>query len=87
MTESNKGIIQDLSAGEDDFDTDMMAAGCRVRFTDPVEETDPAALVELYGFDAADLTHILESLVSDGALEMNVLYQYAEKAAEARQHI
>lgn len=78
-------LLHDLTSGEDDFDVDLMAAGCRIRIvSEPEEALTAQQLVTLYKFDTAELEALLAKLVEDGKLTIPQLVEAAEELASGR---
>jgi hypothetical protein len=78
-------LLHDLTSGEDDFDVDLMAAGCRIRLVAEPEETLTAQqLITLYKFDSGELEALIAKLVEDGTLTIPELVQAAEELASGR---
>jgi hypothetical protein len=79
MADDRSDLLSDLSSGEDEFDVDLMAAGCRVRVATSVEEVSPSELISLYEFDKDDLVALLDGLVTAGVVDTGALYRQAEQ--------
>ncbi|WP_076989088.1 hypothetical protein [Actinosynnema sp. ALI-1.44] len=77
----NRDLLNELASSEDEFDVDLMAAGCRLVPSARVEEISPAELIGFYDFDQAGLVSLIEGLVSDGKVDMGTLYQHAERVS------
>lgn len=78
-------LLNELTDGEDNFDVDLMAAGCRVRVVAEPESTLSAQqLLALYKFDRDDVERLLVRLVEDEVLSTSDLFRAAEQIASGR---
>lgn len=78
-------LINDLSSGEDDFDIDLMAAGCRlVTRADSLDAMEPATLVKLYDFNIEDITQLIAALVANELITTQELFSAAEQVASGK---
>jgi hypothetical protein len=86
MAEDHGHLLDELAGGEDDFDVDLMAAGCRLplpRLTDTVEDA-PQQLVSLYEFGTDELVEVFGRLIAEGLVDTKTLFRVAEDVATSR---
>jgi hypothetical protein len=84
MSDERFDLLTDLAAGEDEFDVDLMAAGCRIAHRATAAMAGPEELVSLYGFGADEIVAVLGLLVADGTVDSKALFSAAEQVASGR---
>ncbi len=74
-------VLNELAAGEDEFDVDLMATGCRL-----MPESNLALgvddIVKLYDLQDKSLYAFIGALIDESKLESRKVFQIAEKAAK-----
>lgn len=79
MSDEASKLLNELTNGEDEFDVDLMACGCR--FASVQARLDAKTLVAMFNLDAEALTALIDALVDAGNVSAQVLFELAAKAA------
>jgi hypothetical protein len=73
-------LINELSDGEDEFDVDLMAAGCRLSVASMNVETMGAGqLVQLYGFGLEEFSRLVDLLIERDVASIKDVFSAAEE--------
>lgn len=75
--------LDQLSQGEDEFDVDLMGAGCRLATAGPLD-LSVADLLRLYNFDEPTLAAFVGALIDRAKLDPQALYDLANQAARGQ---
>lgn len=78
-----RSLLEDLASSEDEFDVDLMAAGCRLPRPGPVA-LSVSELIRLYDLKGDSLGAFVEALIDAGKIDSATVYDLADKAAEGR---
>ncbi|MBV8370834.1 MAG: hypothetical protein JO036_18120 [Candidatus Eremiobacteraeota bacterium] len=81
----NLDLLKELTEGEDEFDADLMACGCRYAAA-PGMTQEPVELrevLDLYGLKDQKLYAFVETLIAECQIEAAKVVEVADKAARA----
>jgi hypothetical protein len=78
-------LLEELSKGEDEFDVDLMACGCRLA---AVTSFDWSVydFVRLYDLSPDHLVSLVGALVTEGKISHERLHELADKVARGELH-
>ena len=78
---SNLDLLNEFAAGEDEFDVDLMACGCRVA---PMPEMKLSIhdIVRMHDLDHDQLVALVGALVDESRVDSKKLFELAAKAAK-----
>lgn len=72
-------LLNEFASGEDEFDVDLMASGCRLATTSPLK-LSTHDLVRLHNLDFDRLVALLGAVIDETGIDTNKLFQLADKA-------
>ncbi|HWN69266.1 MAG TPA: hypothetical protein VNM90_16615 [Haliangium sp.] len=77
-------LMTELTGGQDDFEVDLMACGCRFQIDSDAMQSMSAMnlqdLLRMYNFDGAAMARFVEGLVSAGGISDQQIFEIAERA-------
>jgi hypothetical protein len=76
-------LLNEFASGEDEFDVDLMASGCRLATSTQVK-LSMYDLVKLHNLDFDRLLALLGAVIDETNIDTNKLFQLAEKAGRAK---
>lgn len=83
LKDTSLDLLQELSSGEDEFDVDLMACGCRLAApTDLQLSIDDIA--RLYELGEPELKELIGALIDEASISSEVVFRLASQVAEAR---
>ena len=80
INQENPDLLNELADGEDEFDVDLMACGCRY-VAEPGLVLSVYDIARLYNLGTPELITLVGALVDAGNIEVRVLLELAEKAS------
>lgn len=83
LKDTSFNLLQELSSGEDEFDVDLMACGCRLAAPSNLQlSIDDIA--RLYELQESDLKELIGALIDEASISSDVVFRLASRVAEAR---
>lgn len=76
-------LLQELSSGEDEFDVDLMACGCRL-VTAKDLRLNVDDITRLYGLGEPELKELIGALISETRIPSEVVFRLAAQVSAAR---
>lgn len=76
-------LLNEFASGEDEFDVDLMASGCRLATSTQVK-LSMYDLVQLHNLDFDRLLALLGAVIDETGIDTNKLFQLAEKAGRGQ---
>ena len=83
LKDTSFDLLQELSSGEDEFDVDLMACGCRLAAPSDLQLSIDD-IVRLYELDEWDLKAWVGALIDEAHISSEVVFRLASKVAEAK---
>lgn len=83
LKDTSFNLLQELSSGEDEFDVDLMACGCRLAAPSNLQLSIDD-IVRLYELEEADLKELIGALIDEASISSEVVFRLASRVAEAR---
>lgn len=84
LKHSGSDLMTELTNGQDDFEVDLMACGCRFQIDSDAMQSMSAMnlqdLLRMYNFDSAGMARFIEGLVSAGGITDQQIFSIAEQA-------
>lgn len=84
LKQSGNDLMTELTNGQDDFEVDLMACGCRFQIDSDAMQSMSAMnlqdLLRMYNFDSAGMARFIEGLVSAGGITDQQIFSIAEQA-------
>ncbi len=80
--QTDLSLLNELADSEDEFNVDLMAAGCR-RAVEPTLELSVSDLVRLHNLDTQGLMNMIDGLIEEGGFESKTVFRLAQNAASA----
>lgn len=74
-------LLNEFAAGEDEFDVDLMACGCRLA-AEPNMKLSIYDIVRMHDLDRDQLVALIGALVDESKLDSKKLFALAEKAGK-----
>lgn len=74
-------LLDELVEGEDEFDVDLLACGCRLA-AEPSLNLSMHDILRLYNFDEKDVAALLGALVNEGGVEAKKVFELAERVSK-----
>jgi hypothetical protein len=76
-------LLQELSSGEDEFDVDLMACGCRLLAPANLQLSIDD-IVRLYELGEPELKELIGALIDEASIPSEAVFRLASKVAEAK---
>jgi len=83
MAEEKLDMLNEFAAGEDEFDVDLMACGCRLA-AGSIPDFSIYDLVRLHNLDHDKMVALIGALVDHGKVDSKTLFSLADKAAKGK---
>jgi hypothetical protein len=84
---TDSDLMTELTNGQDDFEVDLMACGCRFQIDSDAMQSMSAMnlqdLLRMYNFDNAAMARFIEGLVSAGGVSDQKIFEIAEQAMKS----
>lgn len=86
---TDNDLMTELTNGQDDFEVDLMACGCRFQIDSDAMQSMSAMnlqdLLRMYNFDNAGMARFIEGLVKAGGVSDQKIFEVAEQAMKPAQ--
>lgn len=83
LKDTSRDLLQELSNGEDEFDVDLMACGCRLMAPTNLQlSIDDIA--RLYELGEPELKELIGALIDEAKISSEVVFRLATKVSEAK---
>jgi hypothetical protein len=83
LKNTDSDLMTELTNGQDDFEVDLMACGCRFQIDSDAMQSMSAMnvqdLLRMYNFDSASMARFVEGLISAGGISDQKLFEVAEQ--------
>jgi hypothetical protein len=79
----NLDLLNEFASGEDEFDVDLMACGCRLA-AEPNMKLSIYDLVRLHNLDNDQLVSLLGALIDETGIDTKKLFTLADKAGRGK---
>ncbi|GAA1390429.1 hypothetical protein [Catellatospora chokoriensis] len=76
----DSSLLEELSTGEDEFDVDLMACGCRLAPAGKLEFSI-YDLVRMYALNEDDLVSMVGALIDEGRIPHDKVHELADRVA------
>lgn len=83
LKDTSFDLLQELSNGEDEFDVDLMACGCRL-FAPSNLQLSIDDIVRLYELGEPELKELIGALIDEANIPSEAVFRLASKVAEAK---
>ncbi len=83
LKDTSSDLLQELSNGEDEFDVDLMACGCRL-FAPANLQLSIDDIARLYELGEPELKELIGALIDEAKISSEVVFRLASKVAEAK---
>lgn len=83
LKDTSFDLLQELSSGEDEFDVDLMACGCRLLAPANLKLSIDD-IVRLYELGEPELKELVGALIDEANISSEVVFRLASKVAEAK---
>lgn len=81
LKDTSMDLLQELSNGEDEFDVDLMACGCRLVASNLKLSIDD--IVRLYELGEAELKELVGALIDEASIPSEAVFRLAAKVAKS----
>lgn len=83
LKDTSLDLLQELSNGEDEFDVDLMACGCRL-FAPANLQLSIDDIARLYELGEPELKDLIGALIDEAKISSEVVFRLAAKVSEAK---
>ncbi len=90
LNNKQQDLMTELTSGQDDFEVDLMACGCRFQIDSDAMQSMSALnlqdLLRMYNFDNTAMARFIEGLIKAGGIGDQQIFELAEQALKPVSH-